>query len=954
MQTWPGRPYPLGATLDSAGTNFALFSQVAERVELCLLDDNGKETRVDMPEVDAHVWHVFVPGVGAGQRYGYRVYGPWNPKQGQRCDPSKLLLDPYAKAIDGQIDGDQSLFSYDFKHPEDGVNAAKPFQQDSAKHTMVSVVVDPYFDWGSDKPLRTDYCDTVIYECHVKGMTKLNPAVPEKLRGTYAALAHPTVIDHFKKLGVTAVELMPSQQFVQDTTLVSKGLANYWGYNTIGFFAPHNGYAAYGSRGEQLVEFKTMVKALHAAGIEVIMDVVYNHTAEGNYLGPTLSFRGIDNQAYYRLVENNLAHYFDTTGTGNSLLMSSPAAIQLIVDSLRYWVQEMHVDGFRFDLATTLTRQYGSVDQHSAFLEILHQDPVLSQVKLIAEPWDMGDGGYQVGGFPAPWSEWNGKYRDTVRDFWRGEDATLPEFASRITGSSDLYEYNGRRPTASINFVTAHDGFTLNDLVSYNEKHNQANGEGNRDGESFNRSWNCGDEGPSKNPEVNKLRDRQRRNFLATLLLSQGVPMISEGDEIARTQSGNNNAYCQDNKISWMPWNIDSTQDQLLEFTQKLVKLRKAHRVLHRRSFFGDTESKDALGKGTLPEADWFDITGDVMDEVDWNNKTARSMTVFLNGDAIPEIDQHGNQYVDDSFLLMFNSHYGSLDFTIPGPEYGAVWSLVIDTNDPKASGKKYPAFSTITLEQRSMVVLTRPALNSTSGFKARARKTVVGAIPRLKDLALRVRKAAVLAASQGGVAGAPAGAVTPPTTTAKVTIGVTGAVAELQIDPDGTTTTHTTIEPPIVSDASDAPWLLNIPGQTAEDHLVSRATPLPAPSTLEDPAADAIAQDEEWVAPPAEESAEETVKESVIAPEAAEATAAPKPPQVETAPAPESTTAVAQQVTPIEIDPALAETVPEPQPEFVAQKAPQTPEPVPAVEAEQPAEQPKPKKGKSGKSASS
>ncbi|HEX5512508.1 MAG TPA: glycogen debranching protein GlgX, partial [Actinomycetales bacterium] len=565
MQIWPGRPYPLGATFDGAGTNFALFSGVAERVELCLIDDDGQEERVALTEFDGGVWHGYLPGVQPGQRYGFRVHGPLEPERGLRCNPSKLLLDPYAKAIEGQVDGDPSLFSYQFDDP------TKVNDDDSLGHTMLSVVVNPYFDWGDDRHPRQEYHESVIYEAHVKGLTQTHPGLPEELRGTYAGVGHPAMIDHLSTLGITAIELMPVHQFVQDTHLVEKGLSNYWGYNTIGFFAPHNGYSAFGSRGEQVQEFKGMVKNLHDAGIEVILDVVYNHTAEGNELGPTLCFRGIDNTAYYRLVDDQPEHYYDTTGTGNSLLMRNPHVLQLIMDSLRYWVLEMHVDGFRFDLAATLARQFHEVDRLSAFFDLVQQDPIVSQAKLIAEPWDLGDGGYQVGNFPPLWTEWNGKYRDTVRDFWRGEPSTLGEFASRITGSSDLYQDDGRRPIASINFVTAHDGFTLRDLVSYNEKHNEANGEDNKDGESHNRSWNCGVEGETDDKDILALRARQQRNFLATLLLSQGVPMLAHGDELGRTQGGNNNVYCQDNEIAWVDWDLSDEQKALLEFTRDLV-----------------------------------------------------------------------------------------------------------------------------------------------------------------------------------------------------------------------------------------------------------------------------------------------------------------------------------------------------------------------------------------------
>ncbi|WP_123814146.1 glycogen debranching protein GlgX [Myceligenerans xiligouense] len=703
MQTWPGRPYPLGATFDGTGTNFALYSGVAERVELCLVSDDGSEKRVDVSEVDAHVWHVYLPGVGPGTRYGYRVHGPYDPARGHRCNPAKLLLDPYAKAMDGDVDGDVSLFSYPFDRPADATaRGASPTTTDSAGHTMTSVVVNPFFDWGHDRPPATDYHDSVIYEAHVRGMTMRHPDVPPELRGTYAALAQPAVLDHLTSLGVTAVELMPVHQFVTDPSLRAKGLKNYWGYNTMGYFAPHNGYAGYGTRGQQVMEFKAMVKALHEAGIEVLLDVVYNHTAEGNHLGPTLGFRGIDNAAYYRLVDDDKAHYFDTTGTGNSLLMHSSTVLQLIMDSLRYWVEEMHVDGFRFDLAATLARQFHEVDRLSAFFDIVHQDPVVSQVKLIAEPWDLGAGGYQVGGFPPLWTEWNGRYRDTVRDFWRGEPATLPELASRLTGSSDLYEHTGRRPVASINFVTAHDGFTLNDLVSYNTKHNAANGEAGADGESHNRSWNCGVEGPTDDPGVNRLRARQRRNFLVTLLLSQGVPMLSHGDEIGRTQQGNNNTYCQDNELTWMDW--EDPDKDLLDFARYTVRLRRDHPVLRRRRFFEGTRT------GDLADIEWLDLTGDRMDDTNWATSYARTVTVFLNGDAITETDGRGEPIVDDSFLLLLNAHSERLDFTLPPEGYGTEWTVVLDTDDNAAPGTALDAGATLPVTGRSVVVLTRPS----------------------------------------------------------------------------------------------------------------------------------------------------------------------------------------------------------------------------------------------------
>ena len=597
MQIRPGFTYPLGASYDGAGVNFALFSQVAERVELCLFDEDDQETRIDMTEQNSYIWHNYLPGIQPGQRYGYRVYGPYDPDRGLRCNPAKLLLDPYAKAIEGQIDDDASLFSYDLNRPDD---ITLTNDLDSAPHTMKSVVINPYFDWGSDQHPNIPYHDSVIYEAHVRGMTNLNQNVPPDIRGTYSGLAHPSVIEYLHKLGITAIELMPIHQFVNDAFLQQKGLSNYWGYNTIGFFAPHNAYSSSGERGQQVNEFKSMVKAYHQAGMEVILDVVYNHTAEGNDLGPTLSFKGIDNRAYYRLVDNDQRHYFDTTGTGNSLLMRSPHALQLVTDSLRYWVGEMHVDGFRFDLAATLARQFQEVDKLSAFFDIVQQDPIISRVKLIAEPWDLGSGGYQVGGFPASWSEWNGRYRDTVRDFWRSQPSTLPEFASRLMGSSDLYQVNGRRPVASVNFITAHDGFTMNDLVSYNDKHNEANGEDNRDGANDNRSWNCGVEGPTAIRDVNELRQRQMRNFFSTLLVSQGIPMICGGDEVARTQMGNNNAYCQDNELSWTHWDLDDERRDLLHFVAKLVHLRLEHPVLHRRRFFTGRKPDD--DSETIPQ----------------------------------------------------------------------------------------------------------------------------------------------------------------------------------------------------------------------------------------------------------------------------------------------------------------------------------------------------------------
>ena len=693
--------YPLGAHYDGAGVNFSIYSQVADKVELCLFDDQDRETRIEMTEQNSYVWHNYLPGIQPGQRYGYRVYGPYDPNRGLRCNPNKLLLDPYAYAIEGNIDSDESLFSYWFKSPND--NSAMN-TLDSAGHTMKSVVVNPYFDWGADRHPNIPYHDSVIYEAHVRGMTNLNVDVPPDIRGTYAGLAYPSVIEYLKKLGVTTIELMPIHQYVNDTFLQEKGLSNYWGYNTIGFFAPHNAYSSSGQRGEQVNEFKSMVKAYHNAGMEVILDVVYNHTAEGNDRGPTLSFKGIDNQAYYRLVDGDPQHYFDTTGTGNSLLMRSPRALQVITDSLRYWVTEMHVDGFRFDLAATLARQFHDVDKLSAFFDIVEQDPVISQVKLIAEPWDIGSGGYQVGGFPSSWSEWNGRYRDCVRDFWRSQPSTLPEFASRLMGSSDLYQMNGRRPVASMNFITAHDGFTMNDLVSYNNKHNEANGEGNRDGESNNRSWNCGVEGPTNIRDVNELRQRQMRNMFATLLVSQGIPMICGGDEVMRTQGGNNNAYCQDNEISWTNWDLDDSQQEMLAFVSKMIHLRLNHPVLHRRRFFSGRVPGDPVDK--IPQAEWFDHTGSIMDMVDWQNTHAFSVMIYLNGSDIPEVDWYGNQMVDNDFILIFNAHYEPIQFTLPDERYGKKWKLVVDTHNPDGPELNYEAGFAITAQSRSFLLL--------------------------------------------------------------------------------------------------------------------------------------------------------------------------------------------------------------------------------------------------------
>ena len=687
MQPWPGTSYPLGATYDGTGTNFALFSEVADVVTLCLFDTDGTETRVPLPERDGFVWHGYLPGVVPGQRYGYRVDGPNDPARGLRCNPAKLLIDPYAKALDGSlgttIAWDESVFSYRFDAPGE-LNT-----DDSAGHVPTAVVVNPFFDWHDDRPPRIPYHQTVIYEAHVKGLTVLHPDVPEEMRGTYSGVAHPAVIAHLQRLGVTAIELMPVHQFVHDDALVQRGLRNYWGYNTIAFLSPHNGYAAPGPTGRvtpgaQVQEFQAMVRDLHAAGIEVILDVVYNHTAEGNHQGPTLSMRGIDNQSYYRLVEDDPQYYMDYTGTGNSLNVRQPHTLQLIMDSLRYWVTEMHVDGFRFDLASTLAREFYDVDRLSTFFDLVQQDPVISQVKLIAEPWDVGPGGYQVGNFPPGWTEWNGKYRDTVRDFWRGRPNTLGEFASRLTGSSDLYQDDGRRPYASVNFVTAHDGFTLADLVSYDEKHNEANGEGGEDGADDNNSWNHGVEGPTDDEAIVTLRRRQQRNFLATLFLSQGVPMLLHGDETGRTQYGNNNGYCQDSEISWMEWSPEKADPTLMAFTGEVSALRAAHPVFRRRRFFNGRTIRPAPGATAHGQRDiaWFAPSGEEMGDDDWEGGEVEILTVFLNGEGIAETDPRGARVVDDSFLLVLNAHHADVEVTLPGTGDPYRWATVLDTTD--------------------------------------------------------------------------------------------------------------------------------------------------------------------------------------------------------------------------------------------------------------------------------
>jgi glycogen operon protein len=700
MQIWPGSAYPLGAAYDGSGTNFALFSEIAERVELCLFDPDGTETRLDLPEVDGLVWHAFLPGIEPGQRYGYRVHGPYEPAAGHRCNPNKLLLDPYAKAIDGQFDWDQSLFGYNFGDPDSRND------DDSAAQMPKSVVINPFFDWGVDRPPKRSYADSVIYEAHIKGLTECHPDLPEELRGTYAGVAHPAIIEHLQSIGVTAIELMPVHHFANDSTLQDKGLTNYWGYNTIGFLAPDAKYSSATTPGGQVQEFKAMVRALHAADIEVILDVVYNHTAEGNHLGPTISFRGIDNAAYYRLEEEDPRYYTDYTGTGNSLNVRHPHSLQLIMDSLRYWVTEMHVDGFRFDLAATLAREFYDVDRLSSFFELVQQDPTVSQVKLIAEPWDIGPGGYQVGNFPPQWTEWNGKYRDTVRDFWRGEPATLSEFAARLTGSADLYEHTARRPVASINFVTAHDGFTLTDLVSYNEKHNEANGEANNDGESHNRSWNCGVEGPTDDPQVRELRARQQRNFIATLFLSQGVPMLCHGDELGRTQQGNNNGYCQDNELTWIDW--QAADEGLIAFTRQIATLRREHPTFRRRRFF-DGRPGTGKGEAALPDIGWLRPDGSQMSEEDWDSGFGRAIAVFLNGAGIQGTDDRGEPISDDSFLLCFSAHHEPIDFLLPGDAEQINWQVVLDTaTSAVVEAKPLDAGTSLTVQPRTLVVVQR------------------------------------------------------------------------------------------------------------------------------------------------------------------------------------------------------------------------------------------------------
>ncbi|MGF1524228.1 MAG: glycogen debranching protein GlgX [Leptolyngbyaceae cyanobacterium] len=702
IQQLPGTANFLGSTWDGKGTNFALFSENATKVELCLFDEADRETRIELNEMYNFTWHGYFPGIKPGQRYGYRVYGPYEPHNGHRFNPSKLLIDPYAYAIAGDVKHGRELFGYDW---EDAAADLSYYDADSAALMPKCIVVDTQFDWEGDRRLEIPWNKTIIYELHVKGFTQQHPDIPEQLRGTYAGLAHPAAIKHIQSLGITAVELMPVHHFYANPGhLVDKGLVNYWGYDSLSYFAPHAGYSATGTAGQQVREFKEMVKAFHNAGIEVILDVVYNHTGEGNHMGPTLSFRGVDNASYYRLVGDNRRYYMDYTGCGNTLNVSHPQVLKLIMDSLRYWVTEMHVDGFRFDLASALARELYEQGTLASFFDIIHQDPVLSKVKLIAEPWDVGPGGYQVGKFPLLWSEWNGKYRDTVRDFWRGEDSTLAEFAYRFTGSSDLYEYSGRRPHASINFITAHDGFTLQDLISYNHKHNEANGEENRDGDNHNRSWNCGTEGETDNPEVLELRDRQRRNMMTTLMLSQGVPMLVAGDEMGRSQGGNNNAYCQDSEISWLDWDLTQSNQAFLDYTRELIQFLLAHPIFRRRQWF---QGRAIHGSG-ISDIGWYNVDGSRMTGDQWNAGFIKSLAVFLNGQEIVTPTHRGERVIDDSFLMFFNAHYETLMFSLPKKLKGYDWELIIDT---KAGGfmeatQPFRGDRTIPVSARSIIVL--------------------------------------------------------------------------------------------------------------------------------------------------------------------------------------------------------------------------------------------------------
>jgi isoamylase len=702
VSTLPGSPFPLGATYLEDGVNFSLYSENATAVELCLFDSDKNQTesaKIRLIERTDFIWHIFVKDIKPGQLYGFRVHGPYEPQNGHRFNPNKLLLDPYAKAVSGSFDWNDALFGYQVGSEEEDLSFS---DADSAPYMPKSVVIDPQFDWGNDKAPTLAYYNTIIYETHVKGFTKLHPDIPEEIRGTYAAISHPVCINYLKELGITAIELMPVHQAVNDRNLEEKGLGNYWGYNTICFLAPDARFSSSGVHGQQVTEFKTMVKELHKAGIQVILDVVYNHTAEGNQMGPTLSFKGIDNASYYRLTDDK-RYYNDYTGTGNTLNANLPSVLRMMMDSLRYWITEMHVDGFRFDLAATLARELHEVNRLSAFFDIIHQDPVISQVKLIAEPWDIGEDGYQVGKFPVGWAEWNGKFRDCIRDYWSGSDNALSEFANRITGSADLYQ-DYRRPTASINFITAHDGFTLNDLVSYNEKHNEANGEDNNDGESHNRSWNCGAEGPTDDEGINQLRNKQKRNFLATLFLSQGVPMLVAGDELGRTQQGNNNAYCQDNEISWINW--EGADKDLLEFTRKLIHLRMEHSVFSRKNWF-----KGEPVKGGIEDIVWFLPDGSTMNDEHWNQGFAKSVAIYLNGNGLLSRDSQGNKVVDDNFYMIFNAHSESVEYKLPDEAYAPDWQMVFDTAKQLTdeSQGQIKAGEVVCVEGNSVVLLTKP-----------------------------------------------------------------------------------------------------------------------------------------------------------------------------------------------------------------------------------------------------
>jgi isoamylase len=707
-RVWPGKPFPLGTTFDGEGVNFAVFSEHATRLVVSIFDpvDHSHEiARLTLPEQTDHVWHGYVPGLRAGTLYGFRAHGPWDPRRGLRFNPQKLLVDPYARAIHGKVNWRYPVLGYDKDSEEQDLELD---DRDSAMGVPKSVVLSDHFDWEDDQPPMTRWRRTVIYEMHVKGLTRRHPGIPENLRGTYAGLAHPTVIEYLKDLGITAVELLPIHESVDDGFLVEKGLRNYWGYNTLGYFAPDQRFSSRGSMGGQVTEFKEMVKALHRAGLEVILDVVYNHTCEGNHLGPTLSLRGLDNPAYYWLRKDDPRYYLDFTGTGNSLNLRHPQTLKLVCDSMRYWVQEMHVDGFRLDLATTLARQGdGAFDPHADFLNTVHQDPVLSRVKLIAEPWDLGIGGYQVGNFPVGWSEWNGKYRDSVRRFWRGDEHQISDVGWRLTGSSDLFQPTGRRPQASINFVTCHDGFTLNDLVSYNVKHNEANKEENRDGTNQNDSWNCGVEGPTDDPKIIRLREQQKRNFIATLMVSQGVPMVNMGDEVSRTQHGNNNVYCQDNEISWMSWEWDERQKALFDFTRKMIRLKLSEPVLQRRKFFQGAHIWDS----GLKDVAWFRPDGKEMKREDWEKPDTRSIGMLLGGDAIPNPDDRGNRIVGDTLLVLMNAHHEPQAFTLPAVEWGKDWEIITDTADVSGAARPMAhAGGRIELADRSMVILRRPA----------------------------------------------------------------------------------------------------------------------------------------------------------------------------------------------------------------------------------------------------